>query len=72
MLPRPLSISFRNRQGQSLVPVPPVCVHDLDLMDQLAGGDLLRDSGDTGVVTDFKEAVNKYKDALAQAESSLP
>lgn len=41
-------------------------------MDQLAGGDLLRDSGDTGVVTDFKEAVNKYKDALAQAESSLP
>ena len=35
-------------------------------------GDALRASGLAGVViTDFKEAVNKYKDALAKAESVL-
>ncbi len=37
-----------------------------DAQDALAEGDTLRESGD------FKDAVNKYKDALSKAEGALP
>ena len=37
-----------------------------DAQQSLADGDALRGSGD------FKDAANKYKDALAKAESALP
>ena len=41
-----------------------------DAEQALAEGDTLKESGLGGVITDFKEAVNKYKDALAKAESA--
>ena len=58
--------------AQAQVILPCVDSNDTCLAQAaLADGDVLRASGLGGVITDFKEAVNKYKDALAKAVSVI-
>ena len=42
-----------------------------DAQQTLAEGDAAREDGLSGDLTKFKESVNKYKDTLAKAESTL-
>jgi len=44
--------------------------NDADLLAHLIELEKLRASGLVGVITDFKLAVNEYKDALSKAEST--
>ena len=40
--------------------------------DSLDQGDIVRDAGNAVGCTAFKDAVNKYKDALVTAEGAIP